>query len=149
MFARAPIIAGALCALAVAAVSDAGEPQTRPTLDFDFFHVRVEPIFLQKRAGHARCYVCHAESNNALRLEKLAPGQASWDRQQSRRNFAVVAKLVNPGDPATSRLLLHPLAPEDGGDVFHSGGRQFSSKNDPAWKTIAQWINGQQLPPGP
>ncbi len=64
-------------------------------------------------------------------------------------DFEVVSKLVNPGDPATSRLLLHPLAPEGGGDVFHSGGRQFASKDDPAWKTLAQWVNGQQLPPGP
>jgi hypothetical protein len=41
-------------------------------------------------------------------------------------------------------VLLHPLAPEDGGDVYHSGGRQFADKNDPAWKTLAQWINGEK-----
>ena len=35
----------------------------------------------------------------------------------------MVSKLVNPGDPDTSRLLMQPLAPEGGGDVFHSGGR--------------------------
>ena len=52
----------------------------------------------------------------------------------------MIAKLVNPGDPDTSRLLLHPLAPEGGGDVFHSGGRQFADKNDPAWKAIAEWV---------
>ena len=121
----------------------------KPALDFDFFKVKVEPIFLQKRSGHTRCYVCHAESNNALRLEKLPPGQNAWTREQSHRNFEVVAKLVNPGDPATSRLLLHPLAPEGGGDTFHSGGRQFATKDDPAWKILAQWINGAQLPPGP
>ena len=149
MLARWSIVAGALSALAIAAVSVLAEPQTKPALDFEFFRVRVEPIFLQKREGHARCYMCHAESRNALHLEKLPPGKPIWDREQSRRNFEVVSKLVNAGDPATSRLLLHPLAPEDGGDVFHSGGRQFASKDDPAWKTIAQWINGRQLPPGP
>jgi hypothetical protein len=52
----------------------------------------------------------------------------------------MVFKLVNPGDPDTSRLLLHPLAPEGGGDIFHSGGRQFGDKNDPLWKTIADWV---------
>jgi hypothetical protein len=141
--------AAALCALALAMLPVAAEPQAKPTLDFEFFRVRVEPIFLQKRAGHARCYMCHAESNNALHLERLTAGQSTWTREQSRRNFEVVSKLVNPGDPETSRLLLHPLAPEGGGDVFHSGGRQFAGKDDPAWKTIAQWVDGQQLPPGP
>jgi hypothetical protein len=29
-----------------------------PALDYDVFKTRIEPIFLQKRAGHARCYVC-------------------------------------------------------------------------------------------
>jgi hypothetical protein len=111
-----------------------------PALDYDVFKTRVEPIFLQKRAGHTRCYVCHAESNNTFRLEKLPPGQAMWNDEQSRKNFAMIAKLVNPGDPDTSRLLLHPLAPEGGGDVFHSGGRQFADKNDPAWKAIAEWV---------
>ena len=31
------------------------------SLDYDFFKSRVEPIFLKKRPGHARCYVCHSE----------------------------------------------------------------------------------------
>jgi hypothetical protein len=138
-----------LWAIVMTTMSVIADPKPKPTLDFDFFRARVEPIFLQKREGHARCYVCHAESNNALHLEKLAPGETVWDRAQSQRNFDVVSKLVNPGDPTTSRLLLHPLAPEDGGDVFHSGGRQFGSKNDPDWKTLAQWVNGEKLPPGP
>jgi hypothetical protein len=141
-----PLIAAGILMFAAAATSMANP---KPTLDFDFFKVRVEPIFLQKRPGHTRCYVCHAESNNALHLEKLLPGQSTWTREQSHRNFAVVSTLVNPGDPATSRLLLHPLAPEGGGDVYHSGGRQFATKDDPAWKTLSQWVNGQQLPPGP
>ncbi len=112
-----------------------------PTLDYEAFKTKIEPIFLEKRAGHTRCYVCHAESNNNFRLEKLSPGQTAWSEDQSRKNFAVVSKLVNPGDAATSRLLLHPLAPEGGGDAFHSGGRQFADKNDPDWKAIADWVN--------
>jgi len=57
----------------------------------------------------------------------------------------MAARLVNPGDPSGSRLLLHPLAPEDGGNVFHSGGRQFASKDDPGWKALADWVNGRKL----
>ena len=111
-----------------------------PALDYDAFKTKIEPIFLQKREGHTRCYVCHAESNNNFHLQKLSPGQTAWNDEQSRKNFEMIAKLVNPGDPDPSRLLLHPLAPEGGGGIFHSGGRQFADKNDPAWKTIADWV---------
>jgi hypothetical protein len=117
-----------------------GQLAAAPALDYAAFKSKIEPIFLQKREGHTRCYVCHAESNNNFRLEKLSPGQAMWNDEQSRKNFEMISKLVNPGDPDTSRLLLHPLAPEGGGGVFHSGGRQFADKNDPAWKAIADWV---------
>ena len=141
---RAHIIIAALAALAGASMSNTAA-QSPPKLDYDFFKRRVEPIFLTKRSGHARCYVCHAESNNALRLEKLSPDARSWNEEQSLRNFETVSRLVNPGDPHTSRLLQHPLAPEGGGNVFHSGGRQFPSKRDPDWRTLAAWINGATL----
>jgi hypothetical protein len=120
------------------------EVAAKPALDFEFFKSHVEPVFLQKRAGHTRCYVCHSESNNNFRLEKLAPGSTAWTDEQSRKNFEIVSKLVNPGDPETSRLLLHPLAAEGGGDAFHSGGRQFPDRNDPEWKTLARWVNGEK-----
>jgi hypothetical protein len=120
-------------------------PGAAPSLDYQFFKQRVEPIFLKKRVGHTRCYVCHSESNNAFRLEKLAPGASFWIEEQSRRNFENSSTLVNPGDPSTSLLLLQPLAPEGGGNAFHSGGRQFASKSDPDWKILAQWVNGVML----
>src|SRR6185437_5627610 len=96
-----------------------------PALDYGFFKSKVQPIFLEKRPGHTRCYFCHVESNNGLHLARLLSGQSTWTDEQSRTNFATVSKLVNAGEPDTSRLLLHPLAPEGGGDAFHSGGRQF------------------------
>jgi hypothetical protein len=140
---RALIFAVALAAMAV---SNSMTPaRTAPKLDYEFFKSRVEPVFLTKRPDHARCYVCHVESNNAFRLEKLSPGARDWTEEQSRRNFEMVSILVNPGDPDTSRLLLHPLGPEGGGDVFHSGGRQFVSKRDPAWRALAAWVNGATL----
>jgi hypothetical protein len=141
---RAHIAIVALVALAGASVSNTAAQQP-PKLDYEFFKSRVEPIFLTKRPDHARCYVCHVESNNPLRLEKLSPNARAWTDEQSRRNFETVSKLANPGDPDTSRLLQHPLAPESGGNVFHSGGRQFASKRDPDWRTLAAWINGATL----
>jgi hypothetical protein len=112
------------------------------SLDFEVYKTKVEPIFLKKRPGHARCVICHAPSNNAFRLQALAKGSTSFTEEQSKMNFDNVSHLVRPGDPSKSRLLLHPLSPEAGGDDFHSGGRQFPSKDDPDWKTIAAWVNG-------
>jgi len=116
-----------------------------PALNYEFFKQRVEPVFLKKRVGHTRCYVCHSESTNAFRLEKIKPGSTFWTEEQSHRNFENVSALVAPGDPATSRLLLHPLAPEGGGDAFHSGGRQFATRSDPDWNMLARWVNGATL----
>ena len=112
--------------------------------DYDFYKSRVEPVFMKKRPSHGRCYVCHAESNNAFRLQKLSPGSNAWSEEQSQRNFQTVIGLVVAGEPDKSKLLLHPLAPESGGAAYHSGGRQFSSKNDPDWKILAQWVRGQK-----
>jgi hypothetical protein len=118
-------------------------PTAEVALDYDIYRSRIEPIFLKKRPGHGRCYVCHVEANNAFRLQKLSPGSKSWSEEQSQRNFQSIAALVVAGDPDASKLLLHPLAPEAGGLAFHSGGRQFSSKSDPDWKILAQWVRGQ------
>jgi hypothetical protein len=113
---------------------------TAPALDFETYRSRVEPIFLKRRPGHARCVVCHEAGNTAFRLQPLAPGSATWTEEQSRRNFENVSHLVTPGNPAASRLLIHPLSPEAGGDEFHGGGRQFASQDDSEWKAIADWV---------
>ena len=132
-------------ALAAALLAISSAPRAAPPLDYAFFKARVQPIFLQKRDGHTRCYVCHAEGNNAFRLERLSPGASTWNEEQSRKNFEMASILVNPGDPATSRLLQQPLAPEADGNVFHSGGRQFASKDDPSFKILTDWVNGEKL----
>ena len=86
------------------------------TLDYEFYKKRVEPIFLARRAGHARCVACHA-GGTPLRLEPLTPGMATWTEDQSRKNFAAVSRVVVPGS-AQSRLLVHPLAEQAGGDFL-------------------------------
>jgi len=129
------LLAGVLAAAAPLAQAQA--------LDYEYFKARVEPIFLSKRPGHTRCVVCHSErSNNAFQLQKLSPGAKAWSEEQSRRNFEMASRLVVPGNPQAGLLLTHPLAPEAGGSAYHSGGRQFASKDDPAWKTLAQWVRG-------
>jgi YVTN family beta-propeller protein len=112
------------------------------SLDFQYFQSKVEPIFLKVRPGHARCYVCHIVSNRAFRLETLAPGSSEWTAEQSRKNFQSAVQQAVAGEPASSPLLVHPLAPEAGGDAFHSGGRQFSSQNETDWQIMAEWVRG-------
>jgi hypothetical protein len=126
--------------VALALLQTAAPLASAQSLDFEYYKTRVEPIFLKKRPGHARCVVCHAESTNAFNLQRLQPGSTTWTDEQSRRNFEVVSRLANPANPDSSLLLLHPLAPEAGGDYFHSGGRQFASRNDPDWLVLAEWI---------
>ncbi|HWO36912.1 MAG TPA: cytochrome D1 domain-containing protein, partial [Candidatus Acidoferrum sp.] len=76
----------------------------------------------------------------------LSPGLADWTEEQSRQNFQSASQLVAPGKPQSSRLLVHPLSPEAGGDAFHSGGRQFASQEDPDWMALAQWVRSASVP---
>ena len=112
------------------------------SLDYAFFRDRVQPIFLAKRAGHARCIACH--ENGTPRLQELSPGASTWNEEQSRKNFEAWQRVVAPGDPLASRLLMHPLAAAGGGDPFHAGGKHWKSQNDPEWQTLADWVRGQR-----
>jgi hypothetical protein len=114
------------------------------TLDYDYFKTRVQPIFLNKKPGNARCYVCHrgTGAGNGY-LQVLLPGATTWDEEQSRKNFDAVRRFVVPGAPTRSRLLMHPLAEEAGGDEFHGGGRHWTSQDNPEWKILAAWVSGQ------
>jgi hypothetical protein len=135
------VLARLAAALVAVVLLQAASPlASAQSLDYQYFKTRVEPIFLKKRPSHARCVVCHAESTNAFNLQKLPAGSSTWTDEQSRQNFEVVSRLVNVNTPDASVLLLHPLAPEAGGDYFHSGGRQFASRNDPDWLVLAEWI---------
>jgi len=111
-------------------------------LDFAAFRVVVEPLFLNKKEGLARCYVCHSRSTN-FRLQRLDAGQSAWTEDQSRRNFLAVQRVVVPGDPESSRMLKMPLVPSEGGDPFHPGGRRWASRDDPEWQALAAWVRGE------
>ena len=112
----------------------------KPSLDYAFFKERVQPIFLNKRPGHARCVTCH--THRSPPLQPLAPGATGWNDEQSRFNFTVWKQFVVPGNPMKSLLLVHPLAEKAGGDRFHAGGKHWKSQSDPEWQTVADWIRG-------
>ncbi len=120
-----------------------GQPSisAQATLDYDYFKTKVQPIFLTKRPGHARCISCHA-SGTPLRLQPLSPGSATWNEEESRKNFQTIQRVAFAGN-AKSRLLVHPLEESAGGDFYHSGGKHWISQNDPEWLVLKNWVLGQ------
>src|SRR5271157_2349831 len=123
------LLAALVVALGAAFAPQATAQPAASSLDFEFFKTRVQPIFLARRPGHARCYVCHSMGAGGFRLQQLSPGATTWNEEQSRLNFQAVQTRVRPGDPDDSILLLRPLAAEAGGTSFHSGGKHWDSKD--------------------
>ena len=112
------------------------------SLDYEVFKAKIQPIFLAKRPGHARCVSCHS-SGTPLRLQPLSPGSTTWTDEESRKNFEAIRRVAIPGN-LKSRILIHPLAEEAGGDFFHNGGKHFQSQNDPEWQALKAWVLGQR-----
>jgi hypothetical protein len=139
--AAACLVLAAAGPLSQAKGQPAASPAAADTLDYEFFKTKVQPVFLAKRAGHARCVVCHSMNNAPLHLVALSPGSTTWNEEQSRRNFQLVQKVVVPGYE-DSKLVIHPLAEQAGGDPHHGGGQQFESKNDPDWQTLKAFVLG-------
>ncbi len=124
------------CLLTVAAVSAVAAQQA---LDYEYFKTRVQPIFLTKRPGHARCISCHG-AGTPLRLQPLAPGATGWTEEESQKNFQAIRRVASAG--MKSRLLTHPLEEAAGGDFYHSGGKHWASQNDPEWQVLKAFVEG-------
>jgi len=118
----------------------AAPSSTSTGLDYEYFKTKVQPIFLAKRAGHARCVACHGQGT-PLRLQALAPGSTSWTEEESRKNFDIMRRVAQPGN-VKSKLLLHPLDEKAGGDFYHNGGKHWTSQNDPEWQILKTWVLG-------
>jgi hypothetical protein len=129
--------------LAAIATAHAQQPASPagPPLNYEYFKARVEPVLLAKRPGHARCVACHGQGT-PLRLQPLAAGATTWSEEESRKNFDVIKRVVQPGN-LKSRLLLHPLEEQAGGDFYHSGGKHFTSQNDAEWQVLKAFVMGQ------
>jgi len=145
------LLVGASILLAAAGSLVAKQPQretqqpssSAQSLDYEFFKTQVEPIFLNKRPGHARCVTCHSTNNAPLKLVPLSPGATTWNEDESRKNFELVKRVAIPGD-LDSPLLIHPLAEAAGGDLFHGGGKHFNSQSDPEWMTLKAFVLGKK-----
>jgi len=103
--------------------------ESTPGVDFEFFRACVQPIFFQVTPGGLACANCHGNE-----FTQTDPEQ-SWN---------AISRLIEPGRPTQSRLLMHPLHPDGGGDYVHNGVRRWSSQDDPEWRMLAAWINGER-----
>jgi hypothetical protein len=152
---RARLLVAAACVTVAASVAVSlpahargGQASTFPTAgDVDAYRNTVERVFMTDRGGTtpgvAACVMCHTWQTS-LRFALATPAtDAGWTVEQSRKNFDVVTQLINTDAPATSRLLLKPLAPSAGG-MGHTGGSYWTSRNDPEYQAVLKWI--QSLP---
>src|ERR1700752_276570 len=92
------------------------QPADAQSLDYEYFKAKVQPIFVAKRAGHARCIACHA-AGTPLRLQRPAAGGTSWTEEESKKNFEAMRRVAFAGN-AKSMLLIHALEEAGGGDNF-------------------------------
>lgn len=115
--------------------------------DFDYYRRNIEPLFARPRGypdggGLPACVMCHSWQTGlrfALQdMTETAEGW-TWTAGQSQANYDMVTKLVNASDPARSKLLTKPLAPQAGGES-HSGGSFWESTEDPEYQVVRQWI---------
>ena len=113
-----------------------------PTLDFEFFRACVQKVFANPREGHIRCSNCHAGGH--IGFAPPTQGSKEWTDRQAKRAFAVISRLIVPGNPEQSRFLLKPLHPDGGGSYTHNGLRRWQSRSDPEWQMLAAWVRGEK-----
>jgi hypothetical protein len=119
-------------------------PRAAP-VDFEFFRSCVQRVFQNPREGHIRCSNCHNASAGVMAFAPVAAdGRSEWNEQEAKRAFAVISRLVVPGNPVESRFLLKPLHPDGGGSYAHNGPRRWQSRDDPEWQMLAAWVRGEK-----
>ena len=109
--------------------TSAASMEPAPQVDYEFFQACVQPVFFQVTPGGLSCANCHS-----LEFTQTDP-EESWN---------AVNRLIEPGRPTESRLLMHALHPDGGGDYVHNGVRRWLSREDPEWQMLAAWVNGEQ-----
>jgi cytochrome c5 len=127
--------------LTASTIEQAGFPTAA---DIEQYRNTVERVFMTDRGGTvsgvAACVMCHTWQTRVRFTLETPATDAGWTIEQSRKNFDVVTKLVNTAAPATSRLLLKPLALSAGG-MGHTGGSFWTSRTDPEYLAVLNWIS--------
>ena len=126
--------------LAWPAVSQQTAPgsATSTSLDYEFFKTRVQPIFMAKRAGNARCISCHAPARrcDCSRSRREARHGATRTRARtSRRSAGRRARQPEEQAAASIRSRKRPAATS-----ITTAASTGDSQNDPEWQTLEAWV---------
>lgn len=127
------------------------------TLDEAYFRCRVQPIVTKSCAalachGDVKRYY-HVFARNRLRLGGSEEQRnAQLTAQERAFNYNATRAIVNVDKKAESYLLLKPLESAAGG-YYHGGetlfnkGNVYLNREDPDFKTLEKWINGEKEDP--
>lgn len=110
-----------------ASAGDVMEAQV--TVDYEFFAACVHPVMYQVTESGLACANCHV---------------AEFAQADPEESWVAVNRLIEPGHPTRSRLLMHPLHPDGGGDYVHNGVRRWRTQSDAEWQMLAAWVNGEK-----
>ena len=128
-----------------------------PELDKAYFDCKVQPVLTKSCA----MFACHGTEKRYFQV--FARNRMRFGLPESKRNdfmldeersinFEMARGFVERGSPETSWLLLKPLEMEAGG-YFHGGeelfkrGNVFHDVEDPEYKVLAAWVNGEKEDP--
>lgn len=149
--------AAALLLLALAGCrADLTDPAPLPELDEAYFRCRVQPV-LTRSCG---AFACHGDgrrffrvfSRNRLRLGGTEEQRNAFLRPDERAyNFDSARAMVDAADPAASLLLRKPLGTATGGR-YHGATLEgtsdvFANEDDPEYKVLSAWVNGEKEDP--
>lgn len=128
------------CGEPVEVVCDADDPEQDVHEDpGDCSPVTREALFRHDvYAWRDRCYPCHVDNKEFEAPKWIATGPCELASLETMRNV-FERGLINFDDPASSLLLLKPLAGSAGG-VEHGGGDKFHDLTDPAYLDFRAWI---------
>lgn len=108
----------------------------------DCSDLTLELVFREKvYAWRGRCYACHFDSYDGEPKEAprwIATGSCDEGSLKTLRNV-LERGFVDLEDPTQSRMLLKPLAEDEGG-IMHGGATKFADKMDPAYQSFLYWI---------
>jgi hypothetical protein len=125
-----------------------GTDASRP-LDFDFFVKQVMPILERKGADGNACVNCHATHT----IFRLHPPDSSgkYSDAMLRENYSSALRVVDLSTPENSLMLRKPTTNSEQEGVVgakklsHGGGLRWTGADDPAYRTIIDWINGARI----
>ena len=118
-------------------------------LDYDYFVQKVQPIFTVKGADGQSCAQCH-HTHSIFRLHR-PDREGRFTEAQSRANYRSALKVIDLAKPEDSLILRKPLSDASEEGIFdqkvlsHGGGIRWTGPEDPAYRTILDWLHGARL----